>query len=295
MEKKPEKENSNYSGLVAVMMMAGILIFTGTVKLCIPSVLNREFIIAGSGMTILWGIAMAVRYFVKSEYKKAGNYDLALGILFTAAGAAVFLYASELEEFFSTAITIFILISGLIIFQQAIQDIQLHGYLFILQFLLGIAVTGLSVVLLFFPGKWVLFDSVLYWSLVTASGASLILSQIFIGVRLALWNAGKKREETKEKEADDDLMEEYPDKVPVYKDDSEKDQSEDVQSADAISEDFAEEQSYENDAELVSHDRENDSDTLDSDETEFIENSEDVDDDEIADDDENADDKQEKE
>jgi hypothetical protein len=226
MEKKPEKENSNYSGLVAAMMMAGILIFTGTVKICIPSVLNREFIIAGSGMIILWGIAMAVRYFVKSEYNKAGNYDLALGILCTAAGAAVFLYASELEIFLSTVLAIDILISGVIIFQQAIQDIQLHGYLFVLQFLLAVAVTGFSIILLFFPDKWVIYDSVLYWSLIISSGAALILSQIFIGIRLTLWRVGKKREEMKEKDNDDDLIKEFPDKVPVYKDDGVKEQTE---------------------------------------------------------------------
>lgn len=147
MNKKTDRNprSTNYSGVVAHIMIAILLILIGGFML-VPGMKFLYFSYVTAGFLLVWGGALAVRFFVKEEYRYASNYDFAVGILILFAGIIVLYRAKDFSRFFLFFIGVLLLIEGVIALQQTVQLLQLRGKLWPVPLIVSVLLIAFSLI-----------------------------------------------------------------------------------------------------------------------------------------------------
>ena len=74
-ESKTAKLNSNFTGMMAVVMLSVLFIVIGIIMYAYPDMKLKNFTYVISGFFLVGGAWEVCRYFLKEEYRNVANYD----------------------------------------------------------------------------------------------------------------------------------------------------------------------------------------------------------------------------
>lgn len=146
-DNKP-KEESNFFGLMAQIMLSALFALTGALMLFVPGMKSLYFLYVTSGVLLVAGAWLMLRFFLKKGYQRITDYNFSIGLLTFVFGVVVLIRAGDMTEFFTTLLGILIAMEAAILLQLAIQIIGLHGKAWPLPMFSALAVLAYSLLVL---------------------------------------------------------------------------------------------------------------------------------------------------
>lgn len=207
-EKKEKKwqEDTNFFGTMAQIMLSALFALIGALMLFVPDMKSLYFIYVISGVLLVAGAWLLLRFFIKKGYQRITDYDFSAGLLIFVFGIVVLVRAGEMTEFFTALMGALLAVEAAILFQMTIQIVGLHGKAWLLPAVSGVLVLGVSFVLL--TGYKNIFRSspTLFYVCLFISGLLGLFSLIAAGFRS---HSFKKEEKAREEAVRADVEADY--------------------------------------------------------------------------------------
>lgn len=204
-ENKPKEEN-NFFGTMAQIMLSALFALIGALMLFVPDMKSLYFIYVISGVLLVAGAWLMLRFFLKRGYQRITDYNFSIGLLTFVFGIVVLVRASEMTEFFTGLIGILLAMEAAILIQMAIQIIGLHGKAWLLPAVSAILVLGVSFVVM--TGYKNIFrrDPQLFYICLFAAGLLGFVSLLAAGFRSHFF---RKEEQAREESMRADIEADY--------------------------------------------------------------------------------------
>ena len=142
---------------------------------------------------MVWAVSMVVRYFAKSEFRIASNYDFSIGCTVLLGAIGILFKAETVSIYFIEIVILMIFYLGLVSIQHTVQMKQLGSKLFLLNFLFAAALIAFSLITGLQVNDWIPWDSQLLLIGFVVAGGLGILSQILIGLRVSKYNRDEEK------------------------------------------------------------------------------------------------------
>ena len=185
--------NTNYAGIVFHMMISLFLILVGTMELYSSLMKPLYYVFIICGFLMVWAVSMVVRYFAKSEFRIASNYDFSIGCTVLLGSIGILFKAETVSIYFIEIVILMIFYLGLVSIQHTVQMKQLGSKLFLLNFLFAAALITFSLITGLQVNDWIPWDSQLLLIGFVVAGGLGILSQILIGLRVSKYNRDEEK------------------------------------------------------------------------------------------------------
>nr|MCR4797428.1 DUF308 domain-containing protein [Lachnospiraceae bacterium] len=98
-ESKTALNNSNFTMMMAVVMLSVLFLLIGIVMLVFPNLELKNFAYVTGGFFLAGGAWEITRYFLKEEYRNIANYDFSIGISLLIAGVVIVLRVESVVVF----------------------------------------------------------------------------------------------------------------------------------------------------------------------------------------------------
>lgn len=201
-ESKTAKLNSNFTGMMAVVMLSVLFIVIGVVMYAYPDMQLKNFTYVISGFFLVGGAWEVCRYFLKEEYRNVANYDFSAGVLLLIIGCISIMKEVAFTERIYFLLGALVLVQGIILVQYTVDMVALKSSFWSLMLILAAAQIALSVCILLDMGgyfsepNWVLFGSLL------VSGIIGLLSLFVVALRIRRFEQSEVKHKLRELEDD---------------------------------------------------------------------------------------------
>lgn len=201
-ESKTAKLNSNFTGMMAVVMLSVLFIVIGVVMYAYPNMQLKNFTYVISGFFLVGGAWEVCRYFLKEEYRNVANYDFSAGLLLLIIGCISIIKEAAFTERIYLLLGALALVQGIILVQYTVDMVALKSTFWSLMLILAAAQIALSVCILLDMGgyfsepNWVLFGSLF------VSGIIGLLSLFVVALRIRKFEQSEVKHKLRELEDD---------------------------------------------------------------------------------------------
>ncbi|MCR4674412.1 MAG: DUF308 domain-containing protein [Lachnospiraceae bacterium] len=225
-ESNTAKLNSNFTGMMAVVMLSILFLVIGIVMYVYPQMELKNFTYVICGFFLVGGACEVARYFLKEEYRNVANYDFSAGILLLVLGVLLIVKEPSFTSRIYLLLGALVLGQGIVLVQYFIDMIALKSPLWGLMLVLAIAEVVLSVCILLDAGGWFTDGSFVLYGSLFISGIIGLISLFLVALRIRRFEELIKREKLR------DLEDDFTDFVPNNKKDivaeTKKDEKEDI-------------------------------------------------------------------
>ena len=201
-ESKTAKLNSNFTGMMAVVMLSVLFIVIGIIMYAYPDMKLKNFTYVISGFFLVGGAWEVCRYFLKEEYRNVANYDFSAGLLLLILGCISIVKEPAFTKQIYLLLGALVLVQGIIMVQYFVDMIALKSYFWWLMLLICAAQVGLSVCILLDVGGlfatqgWVLFGSLF------GSGVLGLIALFIVALRIRRFEQSEVKHKLRELEDD---------------------------------------------------------------------------------------------
>lgn len=201
-ESKTAKLNSNFTGMMAVVMLSVLFLVIGIVMYAYPDMNLKNFTYVISGFFLVGGAWEVCRYFLKEEYRNVANYDFSAGILLLILGCLILIKEPAFTKQIYLLLGALVLIEGITMLQYSVDMIALKSSLWWLMLIFTVAEIGLSVCILLDAGGWFTDGSFVLYASLFASGVLGLLALFIVALRIRKFEEGEKKHKLRELEDD---------------------------------------------------------------------------------------------
>lgn len=192
-EEKPVK-NTNFVGMMAVVMLSVLFVLIGTLMLFLPDMQEYYFAYVAGGAFLLGGLWLIVRYFWKEGYRLITNYDFAFGMMLAIFGIAAIVKAKEITGFYNALLAAMILIQATVLLQYSIQMKALKGRAWWLVLIFAVLGVGFTLLVILDPRQVISSNRDLFYGGVMTDGILGLISLILATFRTRGYEAEQERE-----------------------------------------------------------------------------------------------------
>lgn len=201
-ESKTAKLNSNFTGMMAVVMLSVLFLVIGVVMYLYPNMEMRNFTYVISGFFLVGGAWEVSRYFLKEEFRNVANYDFSAGIFLLILGCISIVKEPVFTKQIYLLLGALVLAEGITLVQYFVDLIALKSSLWPVMLVLAACEVTLSVCILLDAGGWFTDGSfVLYLSLFI-SGIIGLISLFVVALRVRKYEEVVKKEKLRDLEDD---------------------------------------------------------------------------------------------
>lgn len=138
--------SKNYTAMMAVVVLSVLLVISGAILCAFPSFPVAGFLYVISGFSIVGGVWLILRFFMKEEYRAVSNYDFSLGVLLVTAGVLLIITGKSLVPYFIYVTAVLLILLGVVTLQFFLQCAFMRGpFSAIINFLIAGAVMALGI------------------------------------------------------------------------------------------------------------------------------------------------------
>ena len=197
------RENSNFTGMMGVVMISVLFLVIGGIMIVFPNVGITNFIYVIGGFLLAGGAWEIVRYFLKEEYRNIANFDFSAGVLLLIGGVILILRAEAAAAFMYMIFGALVLVLGVTLLQHTFALKALKSVGWVVTLILSAALILFSIaILLDYNG---LFSTgYLTYYLLAASGLLGLISLLAVGIRIRHFE--KEVMEEKRRNLDEDFF-----------------------------------------------------------------------------------------
>lgn len=201
-ESKTAKLNSNFTGMMAVVMLSVLFLVIGVVMYLYPQMEMRNFTYVISGFFLVGGAWEVCRYFLKEEYRNVANYDFSAGVFLLILGCLSIIKEPSFTKQMYLLLGALVLAEGITLVQYFVDLIALKSALWPAMLILAACEVILAVCILVDAGGWFTDGSfVLYLSLFI-SGVIGLISLFIVALRVRKYEQVVKKEKLRDLEDD---------------------------------------------------------------------------------------------
>ncbi|MCR5545967.1 MAG: DUF308 domain-containing protein [Lachnospiraceae bacterium] len=201
-ESKTAKLNSNFTGMMAVVMLSVLFLVIGIVMYAYPDMELKNFTYVICGFFLVGGAWEVSRYFLKEEYRNVANYDFSAGILLLILGVLLIIKEPSFTARIYLLLGGLVLAEGITLVQYFVDMIALKSPLWGLMLVLAAVEVGLSVCILVDAGGWFTDGSNVLFISLFVSGIVGLISLFLVALRIRRFEEIIKKDKLRDLEDD---------------------------------------------------------------------------------------------
>ena len=215
-ESNTAKLNSNFTGMMAVVMLSVLFMVIGIVMYAYPNMQIKNFTYVISGFFLVGGAWEVCRYFLKEEYRNVANYDFSAGLLLLIIGVISIIKEAAVTERIYLLLGALALIQGIILVQYLVDLIALKSPFFSMMLVLAAAQICLSICILLDMGGYFSEPNFVLFISLFVSGLIGLLALFVVALRIRKFEQLEVKHKLRELE--DDFTDFTPSKKKVSED-----------------------------------------------------------------------------
>lgn len=178
-----------------VMLLELIYLLLGMILLLVPQIEICHICYTLSGILVVTGIFLIVRYFLTEGYRDLNEYGFSLGALFVLLGMCSLVKNEEMTRAFSTLLGICILFTAITKLQTALSLKLMDKKIWLAVLLLSVLMTVASMVIIIEP-KTMWIDPKVFLDITLITDGTLgMLSILLLSVTVKKYNLLREEEE----------------------------------------------------------------------------------------------------
>ncbi len=182
-ESNTARENSNFTGMMAVVMISVLFLVIGGIMIFFPQVHIMNFVYVMGGFLLVAGAWEIVRYFIREEYRNIANFDFSAGVILLIAGCVLIVRAEAAAAFIYMIFGALVLVLGVTLLQHTFALKALKSAGWVVTLILSAALVLFSAaILLDYNGMF--STGLLTYYLLAGSGLLGLLSLLCVGIRI---------------------------------------------------------------------------------------------------------------
>ena len=201
-ESKTAKLNSNFTGMMAVVMLSVLFIVIGVIMYAYPDMELKNFTYVISGFFLVGGAWEVCRYFLKEEYRNVANYDFSTGLLLLIVGVISIMKEVAFTERIYLLLGALVLVQGIIMVQYFVDMIALKSGFWSLMLILSAAEIALGICMLLDVGGYFATLSYVLLGSLFASGVLGLVSLFLVALRIRTFEQSEVKHKLRELEDD---------------------------------------------------------------------------------------------
>ena len=201
-ESKTAKLNSNYTGMMAVVMLSVLFIVVGVIMYVYPEMDLKNFTYVISGFFLVGGAWEVCRYFLKEEYRNVANYDFSTGVLLLIVGCLSIIKEEAFTERMYLLLGALVLVQGIILVQYFVDMIALKSGFWSLMLIFSAAEITLGIFILLDVGGYFATLSYVLLGSLFASGILGLVSLFLVALRIRTYEQSEVKHKLRELEDD---------------------------------------------------------------------------------------------
>ncbi len=201
-ESKTAKLNSNFTGMMAVVMLSVLFIVIGVIMYAYPDMELKNFTYVISGFFLVGGAWEVCRYFLKEEYRNVANYDFSTGLLLLIVGVISIIKEAAFTERIYLLLGALVLVQGIIMVQYFVDMIALKSGFWSLMLILSAAEIALGICMLLDVGGYFATLSYVLLGSLFASGVLGLVSLFLVALRIRTFEQSEVKHKLRELEDD---------------------------------------------------------------------------------------------
>ncbi|MCR4956139.1 MAG: hypothetical protein K6A30_05605 [Lachnospiraceae bacterium] len=171
-----EKKQTN----TLVMITAVILAVLGGVLLFAPQIKPIHICYLMCGVIVACGVYSIVRYYMSSAFRKSTDYGFSVGVFCIVTGIVGFIKSNVIVVFFPVAISMLVILFGVVILQDALDLKLLKSGLWSAVLVVAAVVIIVAMVVLINPFSDMEKRQLVANALVLVTGIVLLISKVFL-------------------------------------------------------------------------------------------------------------------
>ncbi|MCR5097482.1 MAG: DUF308 domain-containing protein [Lachnospiraceae bacterium] len=182
-ESKTARENSNFTGMMVVVMISVLFLVIGGIMIFFPQINLMNFVYVMGGFLLVAGAWEIARYFLREEYRNIANFDFSIGVLLLMGGVVLIVRAEAAAASVYMIFGALVMVLGVTLLQHtfALHALKSMGWIVTL-ILSASLVLFATAILLDYNG---LFSTgLLTYYLLAASGLLGLISLFCVGLRI---------------------------------------------------------------------------------------------------------------
>ena len=201
-ESKTAKLNSNFTGMMAVVMLSVLFLVIGVVMYLYPDMEMRNFTYVISGFFLVGGAWEVCRYFLKEEYRNVANYDFSAGILLLILGVLSIVKEPSFTKAIYLLLGALVLAEGITLVQYFVDLIALRSKTWPIMLVLSACEVTLAICILMDAGGWFTDGSFVLYVSLFVSGVIGLISLFVVALRVRKYEQVVKKEKLRDLEDD---------------------------------------------------------------------------------------------
>ena len=201
-ESKTAKLNSNFTGMMAVVMLSVLFLVIGVVMYLYPDMEMRNFTYVISGFFLVGGAWEVCRYFLKEEYRNVANYDFSAGILLLIIGVLSIVKEPSFTKAIYFLLGALVLAEGITLVQYFVDLIALRSKTWPVMLVLSACEVTLAICILMDAGGWFTDGSFVLYVSLFVSGVIGLISLFVVALRVRKYEQVVKKEKLRDLEDD---------------------------------------------------------------------------------------------
>lgn len=201
-ESKTAKLNSNFTGMMAVVMLSVLFLVIGVVMYLYPDMEMRNFTYVISGFFLVGGAWEVCRYFLKEEYRNVANYDFSAGILLLILGVLSIVKEPSFTKAIYLLLGALVLAEGITLVQYFVDLIALRSKTWPVMLVLSACEVTLAICILMDAGGWFTDGSFVLYVSLFVSGVIGLISLFVVALRVRKYEQVVKKEKLRDLEDD---------------------------------------------------------------------------------------------
>ncbi len=182
-ESRTARENSNFTGMMGVVMISVLFLIIGGIMIFFPSLPVASFVYVIGGFFLVGGAWEIARYFLREEFRNIANFDFSVGVICLIVGIVLIVRAEAVSAFMYMIFGFMVLVLGITLLQHTFALYALKSIGWIITLILSAALILFSVaVLLDFNSMF--STGVMTYYLLAGSGILGLASLFCVGLRI---------------------------------------------------------------------------------------------------------------
>ena|GEM_PF-1939848 len=210
-ESRTARENSNFTGMMGVVMISVLFLVIGGVMIFFPQINLMSFVYVMGGFLLVAGAWEIARYFLREEYRNIANFDFSVGVILLMAGVVLIVRAEAASAFVYMMFGTLVLFLGVTLLQHTFALHALKSMGWIVTLILSAALVLFSAAMLL-DYNGLFSTGLLTYYLLAASGLLGLISLFCVGLRIRHFERDMMVQ--KKRDLDDDFFD-YRDALPA--------------------------------------------------------------------------------
>lgn len=197
--KENKNENKEFSGTFLILFSAVINILLGMVMLFVKQIDLKTLCYIFITLLIVGGIGLIIRYLMTESYKNINQYGLSVGVLCVILGMCALVRVDKLSAYFMICLGIWLLISGIIKLQYALDLKALRDKTWFVLLIISAIISICAILIIINPFTEKIYHTYLTYILLIVDGSISLLSTAYLSLRLKKYQKlSEKRKEEQE-------------------------------------------------------------------------------------------------